>query len=130
MEAEGRLCGAASGDNVAGTTNIRPLMDLERLREGYREILDHIYAPRHYYERIRTLLRECRAPRVRFAPSRTDLLAFFRSVYRLGILGKERLQYWKLLAWASFRRPALFPLAVTLAICGHHFRKVCELHVR
>jgi hypothetical protein len=23
----------------------------------------------------------------------------------------------------------LFPLAITLAIYGHHFRKVCELHV-
>ena len=51
-------------------------------------------------------------------------------MYWLGLRGKERLQYWKLLAWTSVRRPALIPMAVTLAICGYHFRKVCELHVR
>ena len=130
MEAAGRLLGTASGDNVEGTTNIVPVMDIERLRQGYREILNHIYAPRHYYQRIRTLLREYRAPRVTRLPTRTDLMALLRSIYRLGIVGKERLQYWKLLIWASFRRPAHLSLAVTLAISGYHFRKVCEQHVR
>jgi len=57
-------------------------------------------------------------------------LALVRSVYRLGVFGKERLHYWKLLMWTMLRRPRLFPLAVNLAISGYHFRKVCELHVR
>jgi len=57
------------------------------------------------------------------------LLAFPRSVYRLGILGKERRYYWDLLLWTLFRRPALFPMAVTFTIYGHHFQKVCELHI-
>ena len=56
--------------------------------------------------------------------------AFLRSTYRLGIVGKERLQFWKLLIWATFRRPAHFQTAVMLAISGYHFRKVCEQHVR
>ncbi len=43
---------------------------------------------------------------------------------RLGIIGKERYQYWKLFFWSLFRRPRLFPLAITLAIYGFHFRKV------
>ena len=130
MEEEGRICGSSSGDNVEGTTNITPVMDFERLHQGYREILSHIYAPRHYYERIKTLLREHRGPKVRFVVTRSDIMALVRSVYRLGILGKERVHYWNLLLWASFRRPVLLPLAVTLAISGYHFRKVCERHVR
>ncbi len=130
MADAGRLVGLASGDNVEGTTNIRPIMELTRLREGYHEILDHIYAPRHYYQRIRTLLREYRVPRVRSPLTREDLLAFGRSIFLLGIRGRERFQYWKLLLWTSFRRPALLSLAVTLAISGYHFRKVCQLHVR
>jgi hypothetical protein len=56
-------------------------------------------------------------------------LAFFRSILRLGILGKERFQYWKLLLWTLFRRPRLLPEAITLAIYGYHFRKVCELRL-
>ena len=44
---------------------------------------------------------------------------------RLGIVGRERFQYWGLIFWTIFRRPALLQTAVTLAIYGHHFRKVC-----
>jgi len=130
MEAAGRLLGTASGDNVEGTTNIVPVMELDRLLAGYREILNHIYAPRHYYQRIRTLLREYRAPRLPLLPTFADFLALLRSFYRLGIAGRERIHYWKLLAWTVLRRPASLHLAVVLAISGYHFRKVCELHVR
>ena len=51
------------------------------------------------------------------------------SIYYLGILGKERVQFWHLLLWTTLHRRELFPLAVTLAVYGHHFRKVSELHV-
>lgn len=55
------------------------------------------------------------------------VLAFLRSVYRLGVLGQEQVHYWKLLGWTIVCRPRLFPLAITLAIYGYHFRKICEL---
>ncbi|MGB8252815.1 MAG: DUF4070 domain-containing protein, partial [Anaerolineaceae bacterium] len=57
------------------------------------------------------------------------ILAFGRSVYQLGIRSIERMQYWRLLGWTLRRRPKLFPLAVTLAIYGFHFRKVADLHI-
>ncbi|MDD4018877.1 MAG: DUF4070 domain-containing protein, partial [Kiritimatiellae bacterium] len=47
----------------------------------------------------------------------------------LGVAGRERLQYWKLLVWTLFRRPRLLPDAIMLAIYGYHFRKVCDRHV-
>ena len=56
-------------------------------------------------------------------------MAFFRSILRLGILGKERVHYWKLLLWTILHRPRLFADAVTFAIYGYHFRKVCELRL-
>jgi radical SAM superfamily enzyme YgiQ (UPF0313 family) len=129
LKQEGRLLGQLSGDNVDGTTNIIPKMSLETLREGYANILQHIYSPEHYYQRVKTFLREYKTPKIQASLEVEYLLAFFRSIYRLGILGKERVHYWKLLLWTLFRRPSLFPLAVTLAIYGHHFRKICELHV-
>jgi hypothetical protein len=54
-------------------------------------------------------------------------LAFFRTSIRIGIFGKERIQYWNLVLWTLCRCPKLLPLAVTLAIHGYHFRKVCKL---
>ncbi len=129
LKREGRLLGHMSGDNVDGTTNIIPRMDLEVLHSGYRNIMCHIYSPKHYYSRIRTFLREYKAPKVEISLDFQRFMAFFRSNIHLGILGKGRFQYWRLLLWTLFRRPALFPLAVTLAIHGHHFRKICELHI-
>jgi len=55
--------------------------------------------------------------------------AFMRSSIRLGIFGKERFQYWKILFRTLFRRPKMLPLAITLAIYGYHFRKVCTLKI-
>jgi hypothetical protein len=129
MKKEGRLCAESSGDNVDGTTNIIPAMSIDALKEGYRRILDHIYSPGPYYQRIRTFLREYRAPTVRGKLQFSHILALFRSVYQLGFVGQERLQYWKLLLWTQFRRPRLLPDAIILAIYGYHFRKTCERHV-
>jgi hypothetical protein len=118
-----------SGDNVDGSTNIIPKMGLESLQEGYRKLLAQIYAPKLYYERVLTFLREYRPPQIRIHLDLQYFLAFCRSIYRLGIRGVERVQYWRLFFWTLFRRPQLFPLAITLAIMGFHFRQVVELHV-
>jgi radical SAM superfamily enzyme YgiQ (UPF0313 family) len=122
-----------SGDNVDGTTNIIPKMSLDALRNGYKSIMGNIYSPELYYQRVKTFLLEYTPPKIKipwdFKYLIENMLAFFRSIYRLGIVGKERIYYWKLLIWTFFRRPRLFPLAVTFAIYGYHFRKICELRV-
>jgi radical SAM superfamily enzyme YgiQ (UPF0313 family) len=129
LKLEGRLLGCTSGDNVDGTTNIIPKMDLDVLHEGYRSIIRHIYSHKHYYPRVKTFLKEYKAPRVKIPMDFQRFLAFFRSNIHLGLLGRERFQYWRLLSWTLFRRPELFSLAITLAIYGHHFRKICQLHI-
>ena len=129
MQQEVRLVNEFSGDNVDGSTNIIPKMGLEPLREGYRKLLEQIYAPQSYYERVLTFLREYHPPAIRFHPDPQYILALGRSIYQLGIRGVERVHYWRLFFWTLFRRPRLFPLAITLAIMGFHFRQVVELHV-
>ncbi|MFA6108793.1 MAG: B12-binding domain-containing radical SAM protein [Candidatus Latescibacterota bacterium] len=129
MKREGRLRGLVSGDNVDGSTNIVPVMSLDLLRDGYKRLMAHLYSPEAYYQRVRTFLTEYRPPRRRPPANLQHLLAFARAAYRLGILGKERFHYWRLLAWALCRHPRLLPLAVTLSIYGHHFRRVCERHI-
>jgi len=129
MKKEGRLRGESSGDNVDGTTNIVPAMNMDALRDGYRKILQHIYSPELYYQRVRTFLREYRPPKVWPTIRFSHILALLRSSFRLGIVGRERVHYWRLLLWTQFRRPRLLKDAVTLAICGYHFRKMCARHV-
>jgi len=129
MEKEGRLRAAPSGDNVDGTTNIVPAMSLTALKEGYRRILETIYAPKHYYPRIKTFLREYRVPQVRGHFQFSHVLALLRAFYWLGIVGRERFHFWALLIWTQFRHPRLLPDAVMLAIYGYHFRAICDKHV-
>ncbi|HET7375828.1 MAG TPA: DUF4070 domain-containing protein, partial [Anaerolineae bacterium] len=129
LQQEGRLVNEMSGDNVDGSTNIIPKMGLANLRAGYRTILDQIYAPKYYYERVVTFLREYHPPQIRFQFEPLHLLAFGRSIYQLGIRGVGRAHYWRLFAWTLFQRPRLMPVAITLAIYGFHFRQVIEMHV-
>ena len=76
MQKEGRLVNEFSGDNVDGSTNIIPIMGLEPLREGYRKILEQIYAPKFYYERVLTFLREYQPPKIRVQFELQYILAF------------------------------------------------------
>jgi len=130
LKKDNRLLGMTiSGDNVDGTTNIDPKMGLDQLMTGYRFIMGHIYSPKNYYRRVKVFLKEFGNSKV---DTRIDLqrfLAFFRSSIRLGILGKERFHYWHLMTWTLVRKPRLLPLAVTLAIYGYHFRRICENHI-
>jgi len=129
LASEHRVSEEFSCDNVDGRTNIIPAMGMDKLIEGYHTIMQQIYSPRQYYQRVRRVLVELKAP-VAIAPVDWQrILAFWRASLRLGILGKERFQYWRLLTWTLARRPKLLPLAVTLAIYGYHYRRVCELHI-
>jgi radical SAM superfamily enzyme YgiQ (UPF0313 family) len=126
MRREGRLLGHTTGNNVDGTINFVPRMNADALREGYKSILRHIYAPGPYYQRVRTFLREYRRPRISASLNWRHAWALGYSSLRLGVVGRERFQYWRLLLWTLFHRPALLQLAVTFAIYGHHFRKCCD----
>ena len=129
MRREQRLVGTSSGDNVDGTTNIIPKMGRDMLLDGYRMIMSSIYSPKFYYRRVRTFLREFRTPNIEtFTPDK--FLALGRTVFRLGILGRERFHFWGLVAWSVVRRPRQLPLALTLAVYGYHFRKICEQHIQ
>ena len=127
LNVQGRLIGRTTGNNLDGTTNFIPRMNRETLREGYRNLMGHLYAPGPYYQRIRTFLREYASPKIAGSLNWRYFMAFLQANVRLGIFGRERFHYWGLLLWTFFRRPAHFPLAVTLSIYGYHFRKTCRV---
>ncbi len=124
---EGRLLNDMSGDNTGFTINFIPKMNREKLLTGYKHIINTIYSPKHYYERVITFLKEYKPIKLGVQKIKlTEIAAFFRSVLKLGIIGKERFYYWKLFFWSLFKCPRLFPLAISFSIYGYHFRKVFE----
>ena len=127
LKRENRLLSKGSGDNTDGSTNFIPKMGHETLARGYNHIVDTIYAPKQYYERIKTFLREYKpGNKGRFKISLLQLIALIRTTWVLGIKEKGRTHYWKLVGWTLLRKPKTFPLSITLAVEGFHFRKVAE----
>ncbi|MEI8356218.1 MAG: B12-binding domain-containing radical SAM protein [Deltaproteobacteria bacterium] len=127
MSQEGRLLGEATGNNTAIDLNFVPRMKTDALIGGYRTILNTIYSPDNYYRRVIRLLREYRPLHLgRFHLQPGYVGALLKSILFLGVIGGERLHFWKLFFWSLARRPRLFPLAITYAIYGFHFRKVAE----
>ncbi|MCU0452243.1 MAG: DUF4070 domain-containing protein [Bacteroidetes bacterium] len=124
---EGRLLTTMSGDNTDFSMNFVPKMNLDALVQGYRQVLESIYAPKQYYQRVRTFLRTYQpGPSGPMRLSRVHLQAFVKSIVILGIIGKERVEYWRLFFWSLFTHPKTFPMAITLSIYGFHYRKVLE----
>jgi radical SAM superfamily enzyme YgiQ (UPF0313 family) len=127
LKKEHRLMKENLGDNTDFATNFIPRMDYDLLISGYKKVLSTLYSPKHYYERIRTFLGEYSPPQKKSFHFRFNYIAaFLRSIIVLGIIGKERFHYWRLLFWTIFSRPRLLPQAITLSIYGFHFRKVFE----
>ncbi len=129
LQDEGRVIDAMNGDNADGLTNIIPKMDLSILQDGYHHILEEIYAPNHFYQRVKSFLEEYHPIQATVHLEWQEILAFFRSIYWLGIRGKERVEYWRLFFWALLKQPRKFPLAITFSIYGFHFTRVVEQHI-
>jgi radical SAM superfamily enzyme YgiQ (UPF0313 family) len=130
LVSENRLLTQATGDNTDFSINFIPKMNLQDLLKGYHKVVKTIYSNKYYYERILTFLKNYRPlgkTKVRFTCS--DIKAFLKSVWLLGIIGKGRFYYWKLIFW-SLRNPRCFHLAVTLAIYGFHYRSIFESYAK
>jgi radical SAM superfamily enzyme YgiQ (UPF0313 family) len=128
LKKEERLLNDPSGDNTDFSINFMPKMNVEILMNGYKKILNTIYSPKHFYNRVITFLKGYKykplKKKINFSFSHFN--AFLKSIWFLGIKGKERFHYWKLISWTLVRRPRFFRLAITLAIYGFHFRKIME----
>ena len=123
---ENRLTQPPTGDNMDCTMNFIPRMDMHELLSGYQKVLNTIYSQKHYCKRIKTFLenynfKDVVVPKVRYS----GIKAFFRSMWRIGVIEKGKLHYWKLILW-SLRKPRRLPLAVRFSIYGFHFREMLK----
>ncbi|MFC1988340.1 B12-binding domain-containing radical SAM protein [Chloroflexota bacterium] len=128
LKKEGRLLQSFSGNNLDININFVPKMNYETLVNGYKNILDTIYSPKQYYERVRTFLKEYHPPKLdrTLHIQKWHIEGFLKSLWFLGIRENGRRYYWKLMISTLFKHPRAFPLSVSLSVFGFHFRKVSE----
>ena len=129
MMSENRLTKLPTGDNMDCTMNFVPKMDVQQLLDGYQKILNTIYSQKHYCKRIKTFLENYNysntiSPKVRLS----GIGAFFKSIWRIGVMEKGKFHYWMLILW-SLKKPRTLPLVIRYSIYGFHFRKILkQLH--
>jgi radical SAM superfamily enzyme YgiQ (UPF0313 family) len=126
LEQENRLLKDFTGDNTDFSMNFIPKMNHETLIDGYKHILNTIYAPKLYYQRIEVFLSQFKPQqKLKISQIKLNYLSgFIRSIWILGVKEKGRIYYWKLFVSTLFKRPRLFPLSMVLSVYGYHFRKV------
>jgi radical SAM superfamily enzyme YgiQ (UPF0313 family) len=128
LKKENRLLKDMSGDNTDFSINFVPKMKYETLVTGYKHVLDTIYSPRHYYERVVAFLKEYK-PRKTAGLSQlrfSHIFSFIKTIWFLGVTNKGRRYFWRLLISTLLRRPRHFALSIGLSVSGFHFRKVAE----
>ncbi len=131
LKKEDRLLENVSGDNTDCSMNFVPKMDRETLINGYRQVLTTIYSPKQYYLRVKTFLKQYK-PQKRRGISHLQfwhIWAFIRSMWFLGITDRGRWPYWRFFVSTLLRRPRSFPISMTFAIHGFHFRTVVRKYI-
>jgi len=126
LKKENRLLKDPTGSNTDFTMNFVPRMDPQILINGYKKVLAGIYSAQPYYQRVMKFLKEKKPQIKRNVPLRPGVIvALIKTIFILGLKDKERQYFWRLFFWSLFKRPKLFPEAITYAVYGFHFRKVC-----
>lgn len=125
LNKEKRILDIPSGDNTDFSLNFIPEMNIDSLMAGYKKVLNTIFAPKYYYKRIITYLKEYNKIAVNAKLSlRIQLKALSKAIWKIGITGKGKFHFWKLMLWTVIRKPFLLSEAVTHSIYGYHYRMV------
>lgn len=125
LKNEKRMLSNFTGNNMDGSINFIPKMNYSELMSGYANIIKSIYSQKGFYLRLRKFLSNYELPfwdsgRISF----TEIKAFLKILWRIGLLENGRGYFWRLLLFSLFKCPAKLSLAMTFVVYGYHFRRI------
>ncbi len=125
---EGRLLCESNGNNTHKLApNFIPKMPVNKLIDGYIQLLKTIYTPKYYFERCLTLIKRIPEERKVYRQfTFKEFKALMLSFIKQGFSGYS-IHYFKFLLNTLRVRPKLFSEAIALAIKGYHLFKITEL---
>ncbi len=128
LEREGRILNFTSGNNTNRLDmNFIPVMDRDKLAEGYKKVIRTIYSPDKYFERSIRLIKAIPPKKLKGRSlQKGDITALLKSL-ALQTFSPYGHRYILFLLKTLFINPGNFPLAVNLAIKGYHFFRITKM---
>ena len=123
LDREGRLRRQTSGDQFE-RPNFETALSEQALLAGYRRVLSTLYSDQAYYDRCAQYISRVRFPEGGIR--RGWLAPLLRAIWGIGIVGRRRALFWKLLLQGLRRGPVGFSHAAVLAILGEHLTRYTE----
>ncbi|MCC6748398.1 MAG: B12-binding domain-containing radical SAM protein [Deltaproteobacteria bacterium] len=121
LKAEGRLRHVSEGGNQ-GRSNFVTRLPEDELVAGYERLLARLYEPRAYFGRALRSLELQRGAKA--SPYRRPLgfaaRALALSIWKQGVRGSYRAEYWRFLAQAALLGRQSFARGMAFAIAGEH----------
>lgn len=122
LSKEGRLRDQPDSGDMFAFTNVVTRLPKQELLVGYLKVLENLYEPKRYFARCRIHLETWEpAPGLTEPTSLRELPIALRSLWRQGIRGRYRAEYWRFLAWTLWNGPHKLPLALAQACAAEHF---------
>lgn len=129
LEKEGRMLEESTGNNThCMATNFKTTMDSEKLKEGYKQILAHIYDSnlKNYFGRCNVLLDRLGENPLFNREVQFDEIKTFAKSLILQAFSRYGFQYLRFVASNLIYRRKSFPEAIRLAVVGHHFHTITQ----
>ncbi len=124
LKAENRLLKETSGDSADGTINFLPRMDYETLITGYKHVLNTIYSPRQYCERVLNFFAEYKPQEQRYNRVPFNYItSMVKSLWLVGVVEPGRGYFWKLFVLTMVKYPQFFWQSISFSIYRLHFYK-------
>jgi radical SAM superfamily enzyme YgiQ (UPF0313 family) len=117
---------AGAVDQATSGLNFTPSRPREQILDEFAATLGHLYSPRSYFDRVRTVTRRLRRrPKQRGAPRgrRAEMLALGTVVRRLGFQRDTAWYFWRNIVTVLATRPGNFQTAIDLMALFLHFRR-------
>lgn len=130
LRREGRLLAQSSGNNTTASLNFVPRRNPEQLIEGYQSLMRTLYRPEEYYQRSLECLKRVSHSDKAMPVRRLvrGIVPLARIAFTLGIIDRERTQFWRFFRHCLLDRRAAFADGMRLAAMGYHFRKLVEAY--
>ncbi len=110
-----------------GETNIRPVMGIEQLYDGFLDVIGNVYKPKYSLERMKNFFRHHHFPKstvkVPFPFRMSNIWVGLRVLFLVCILDSDRRYYWNLIFWTIFFNRKYFDKAVFYTVMMYQMKK-------